>query len=730
MSSRRVILSWLSLAGLLALPVAAMAQVATPPAADVPAEKAQIETNPAVLSALELPRKKPGDYLQAVVTLVDLGRPELAAPIFKDLQGLNLTDAQRAELVRQYGSYRMLQIAHTADLPDGAAFAQSCLAAAAAQARDPQRLKTLIDALTDPSPEARSAARADLAMAGREGVTAVLEALARERDSNRRVALADAALVMDPLVVGPLVAMLATRDIALRADVIRMLNQLDVSQVAPLLAADQAHDPASSASAERALVDVIHCLQRGAQPFASDGADQVELWQWDDGEKTLSLTRYSVADARTIWMARLALRLAALMPDNRAYRRQALMLGLEAAALQNAAYEGSSIAAPLRGAGPARLGSPAIDQLVPGADVALLNEVLGEALKRGYASAAEASADLLGHRADASILATADGRPSPLANALLDPHRRVRFAALQAIMTLDPAKPFPGSSRVSEALGYFAGSTGQRRAVAAMPTMVRATALAGQLAAAGIDAEAVDNGYSAVSTATSMADLEMVLVDMGIDKPGVRDVVYQLRIAPATGRVPIALLAGNSERLEAAQRLAGEHSQVISAPRPASQDELIAIADRLRGLAGRDATTAQGRADQATQAMAWLARLVTSDRSFYQLAREAPLIEASLYRLEASELVLAALVVLATPSSQQALADYASDTSVPIDARQRAARAFAASVGQHGLLLSPDEIIRQYDRYNTSATADAATQQILGSLLDVIESRRPPGQHR
>ena len=43
------------------------------------------------------------------------------------------------------------------------------------------------------------------------------------------------------------------------------------------------------------------------------------------------------------------------------------------------------------------------------------------------------------------------------------PNRRVRFAALRAIMTLDPKSPYPGSSRVPEAFAWFAGGTGERR---------------------------------------------------------------------------------------------------------------------------------------------------------------------------------------------------------------------------------------------------------------------------
>jgi hypothetical protein len=39
------------------------------------------------------------------------------------------------------------------------------------------------------------------------------------------------------------------------------------------------------------------------------------------------------------------------------------------------------------------------------------------------------------------------------------------------------------------------------------------------------------------------------------------------------------------------------------------------------------------------------------------------------------------------------------------------------------VLLTTSEIRQQYDQYNASETADAATQQVLGSILDTIEKK-------
>ena len=115
-----------------------------------------LEKDPAVLTAWEMPRKKPADYFQAVLWLIDLDRPELAKRIFADLSKLQLTDADRQGLVEQFGSSSMLKLARETELePEGAAFADACMAAAAAATNNSQRILALVKQLADPSPEVR-----------------------------------------------------------------------------------------------------------------------------------------------------------------------------------------------------------------------------------------------------------------------------------------------------------------------------------------------------------------------------------------------------------------------------------------------------------------------------------------------------------------------------------------------------------------------------------------------
>ena len=115
------------------------------PAAEAtsPVERLAPESDPAVRAAVELPRTEPRHYLWAIVSLTDLGQSELAVPILKDLQQQNLNGDQRADLVEEFGSHRMLKLARDEALsPDGGTLANACMAAAAARAGLPPTNET------------------------------------------------------------------------------------------------------------------------------------------------------------------------------------------------------------------------------------------------------------------------------------------------------------------------------------------------------------------------------------------------------------------------------------------------------------------------------------------------------------------------------------------------------------------------------------------------------------
>jgi CheY-like chemotaxis protein len=373
--------------------------------AQPPADDLALETDPAVRAAVELPRTEPSHYLWAIFSLTDLGRPELAGPILKELGQLNLSNDQRADLVDEFGSRRMLELARNDALaPDGGALAEACMAAAAARAGLP--------------PAGESAAR---------------------------------------LVATPMESELETRRLQ---------------------------------------------------------------------------TLIQTADARA------------------------------------------------------------------------LSAALGDAMERDDVTAAAALAEALGRSEDASVLQANSPQPAAVVDALVYPDRSVRFAALQAIMALEPKSAFPGSSRVRQTLDYLATASGERRAVVLMPLADHATTLAGRLVGMGITADPAVRGGPAMRLARQSADLELLLLDFNIHSPGIRDMLYALRTDPATGRTPIGLLA-TSDRLEAAKRLAAEHRGVIVFPRPQSDEWVAQIIERLSRLSDCDQLSPEERAEIGRQARAW-----------------------------------------------------------------------------------------------------------------------------
>ena len=557
------------------------------------------ETNPAVLATLEMPRKTPADILKVVLWLIDLDRAEAAKPILEELTKLQLSDAQRQELVDQFGSGSMLKLSRSKELaPNGAAFADACMATATAAASDPQRIDSLIKQLADPSPEVRLMAQHDLAAIGPQAAKATLEAFAREPDRNRRSAIAAGIVAQHPLVENMLLAMVDTRDPALRSDVVAILRKLQVPQAQPFL-------PETLSGAEQGLSRALSSYARGTPVFAADQDNHVELWQWNDSTKQLSSVRVPANQARIIWMSKLARALSSLRPDIPAYQRKALLLSWEAASLN-----------------PATRNAPA--QQLATANPRLLNDILADALKDNHPHAAITAINALAQHRDPNVLITTDGKPSPLAGALSSPNRNVRFAALAAIMALDPPSPYPGSSRVPEALAWFAGSSAERRAVVAMPTLSDAGDLAGLLAAEKLNAHATNSGRDLVSMARETPDVEAIFVDLNILSPGIREVLYQLRMSPTTGDVPIAILAADG-RLEAAKRLVEEHQRVIAVSRPHSPEVVANTVKQLSTLADQGSPSANVRAAQAEQAQAWLAKLESGARPFYVIRRTAQL---------------------------------------------------------------------------------------------------------
>ena len=666
------------------------------------------DQNPAVAAVLQLPRETPGERLQAVITLADLGEAELATKILKELATLDLTADQRAVLVSKFGTAAMLRLARDPQLAaDGALFADSCMAAAAQQARDPDRLATLIHDLGSPSAEIRQAARIDLADAGTVAVESLLKALAQETNVSRRRYITEALIALEPLSVGPLLATLTTENPHLLASASEALKALQNSQAAPLLASPE--------FAERLLLQEINRYLQGVPPFRPDANQQIGLWFWEDATAELSYEQYDQPEACILWAARLAEQLVRLDPTNAASQRVALVLGLEAAKLRHG-YEQPLSKIPL--------GKYLANVLASYRDDAqAATQLLIAALDSNYPGAAAAACELLGGLGDAGGLYTPDGQNSPLVRALIGPNRRVSFAALTAIMALNPQNPFPGSSWVPKALSRFAKGGGPPIALVAMPVIQSTASIGGHLAALGYQADVANNPKDLIHFVRQSDSLQFVLVDLAIGSPGIRELIHTLRSLPQSSGAPIALLAP-AGRLAEAHQLASEYDRMVAFPRPQTESTVASIAQTMNDTLDRDFCSSNERIAQAEFALAQLGHLLKQPPGFYDTEPLAKVLTNALYEPNLTSDAIENLAWVGTAESQLTLVDCASRGVLPIESRQIAAAAFAENVRKYGILLTTNEIIRQYDHYNASDTSDEATYRVLSGILDTLESRR------
>jgi hypothetical protein len=351
-----------------------------------------------------------------------------------------------------------------------------------------------------------------------------------------------------------------------------------------------------------------------------------------------------------------------------------------------------------------------------------IEDALAYALEHGHSGAAAAAARILGQQPEAERLLHRTGQPCPLVLATRYPAPRVRWAAVEAILAAKPNESYPGSSYVLEAIDFFASARGARRAIIASPSTDQSQRIVGYLAALGFETEWAQTGRDLVRMALLSPDYELAIIDAGIDMPPVDILVQQLRRDGRTALIPLGIFA-RDDQFDRARRVAEKTTRAEAFYRPQEQAAAQWQVQRVLALAGPDAIGPADRLRFAGLALEQLDQLSRGrGRTIYDLNRvETPALGA-LTVPELSARAAAVLGNLGTVRSQQALVELASRSMTPAADRLAAVSAFARSIERYGILLTTVEIRLQYDRYNQSYREDQATQNILGLILDSIET--------
>jgi len=706
-----------------------------------PAELPHME-HPAVQALLETKPSTPSEMLRVARSLANLQHSGKAREFLQKVLAAKLDEKQSVALAEELGPSFFTQLASREDLlPEAKQLAESVLGALDRHARNPQRLASLIKQLQAPSRDVQAQAMLQLQRARESAVEALIGVLADPARQAEYPVVRTALALMGAEAIGPLAGLLESAEARLQVEAIQTMVEMEArGSIVFLLApfASPTTDPQVRAAAGAALqklagrlpekTDAAYSLARAAQnyfdgrePLREDSPGQSRLWTWDGAKRQLIGRVYTTQDAARILAARLARQAYAILPNDDSIRLLYLVTMLEQAAVEHGLDRPLPMDPGMPGARAAAFGSQTVER------------VLDYGLKRNRVPAAVAAARILGQTGKAEEVLHRGAQPATLVRAARHPDARVRFVAVEAILNLKPTTPFPGCTFVTEAIGFFLASRGQRRILVADASTAEARRWAGYLAALGYQLDTATTGREVLRQATASPDYELILVDSGLEHPTVDLLLEQLRHDFRTGSIPVGVVA-RAGYLDRARRLAANDPLADAFPRLHAEEPLRVEVQRLLALSSRSMVSAAQRQEQAVRAIGWVADLINSASKAFDLGRlQGPLIQA----LEVPALGRQASGILATmgtPASQRALVDLASRASQPLELRKAALAAFQENTRKHGILLTTSEILLQYDRYNQSQHLDRATQEVLGSILDAIEaparaakSARQPG---
>lgn len=711
-----------------AAPIAAPAPVTAPAPIEAasPVEAAQ---NAAVDTILATNPQTPEELIRAARILADLNRPDLARSFLGRVLQTNLTPAQSAALVRQMGMETFTRLAARPDLaPEAGQLAAQVANSVREELTAPDQLSSLIKQLSDPSSEVRYRAINQLRPVRLSAMGAILQALADPSRAAERSYLRLALVELGGNLVPSLVGSLETADPVLEAEIISVLGDLRSHDailylLAPYYAADA--DPQVRRAAEAALVrllgrlpdigDSVRALTEQSEryleqrlPLRGDVQDQVEIWSWDDDEKQPARALVPSNVATRLLAARLAREAFRIAPDDPDVRSLYLVTMLEQAAFE------TGLDKPLATAP----GSAADRALALG--VGDFERALVYSLENEHPAAATAIVRLIGRLGTAAELLHQGPEMSPLVRAVRHPDRRLSFAAAETVLALEPTSPFAGSSFVPELLSFAASTRGTPRAIVAAPSLAEAQRVAGYLPALGYEVDVATTGRDLIRHALASPDYELALVAASLGGPAVNILLQQLRHIPRTASLPVGVLAEEGQR-EKADRMIGGDRLAAAFTRPHRQEDVQWIVGQVLGMAGPQPITFAERQAQAARAVSLLAEISRNRRLYNVLRIEDALLTAQHVPSLTSD-AAAVLGTLGTADSQKALVDLASRGTISPEARGAAAAAFCGSVERFGILLTTEQILEQYERYNQSSRYDPSMQRIMGSILDCIEA--------
>ena len=503
---------------------------------------------------------------------------------------------------------------------------------------------------------------------------------------------------------------------------------------------------------------------RGKVPFMTDADKNVSLWILKEGAELPKFVTIHEDEASRYFAEKFARYAHCIDPQKPAYRQLWLVTFFD--------LKGSNLGnlkeADLSTNNSIKYDEKLLRDMLNGLSIDDVESALRFAMLQDHPIAARVAAELMGEIGDVEAIIYKRGSQSALVKAAGFSDRRVRFAALQSIIKLNPDRPYPGSSVVTQSLVYFTRATGQKRAVVVCPWLGDATAIANLLAPLGYTSETATMGRQAMQLAIDSADTELMMLDVRTPNSDVAFLVQDMRADNRTHDIPIAVLANgyrvsraeraaySDNRLDAtdsqetdspenatnrfiigddeflverdmmtkAQRAAYGSKMAHAFPRPYDEASAQFVIENLLHESGVEHVPPQIRLAEAKQSIQWVTELyqkLYQKSKLYHFENIEQIAWDTLWLPELTDVTLPLVELIPTANAQRMLTHIVSTADFPINTRQSALKAFENNAGTNGILIRGQQILDLYDMYNASGTEAVASQQARSDLLDVVE---------
>lgn len=500
------------------------------------------QDNAADENPLVVQPQTPSQRIGAALLLLKLTRPDLAKEQIDLVLAEDLPAEELIKIRDAYGTGTFLRLARNRDLmPSGGKLLDSISKAAREAVSGDGYLDELLEGFNGNRDDSAAALR-EIKRLGPDGVIALVERAGNGVPSDLR--LERVLSLLGQRAVGPLVDVVFEserddeRELAIRVldrtatvDQIPALVAVAANKNEPLILREKAKHGLERLVATSYLFDGAQTLWRAAQAvlggqaaITRDNDEDVLLYGVESDTVGLAetLTRLDVSES--VARKRIALRYLdaaiAIDPDDKTALRMAYVIQLETSDDMAAEQE-------LFRRGPA-----AADSVL---DLALDLRIVRPAV-------AALKVIATGGRPDAF------SDPSAAARALDAPSPTVQFAAAEAAVKVEPFRPFPNSSRVTEIFNTRLAGDSSPKVVVVDPNIERGGDIGGRLRQLGLTPILAESGREGFRQASSRSDIVLAVVHANATNWELTPTVDNFYADARTASIPVAVVASTQSR--------------------------------------------------------------------------------------------------------------------------------------------------------------------------------------